>query len=673
MKGLWQGAWSDGSKEWNREVIAELNHQFGSDSVFWITFEDFIEKYQVLNRTRLFSENDWRCCQRWIGVEVPWKPQWNEKFHIKLTTESPIVLVLQQLDDRYWRGLIGQYRFKLHFRVHEQGKPHSEDYIVRSHNNYFLDRSTTVELPYMQPGSYSVWICVEAIRSSWAQPVEEVVKHQCASREDNEKLAKVGYAYDLAHSKGIAHLEHVNKLRKQSEQKKASACRRAERRKLWEKRHIGREITRKQNKKNQAKSELRQAIKNEEHLKAEALAKEAARRAMEAQLAELAARKAKEQAEEAKRKKEEDEKPKNVAVQTDKAEFSENKGVQTETTGEPSTSPDTTGEEKPVDESSKPSQDETKPAGPKPDDEAKNKAKTDKEAERASSDSDGSASAPSGNSENEKTTPRDAPTPSKPPPSSDSDSSDSPVEDWELMYSSDDMSKKLRNQAAPPSPSNDKDTPVQSDGESRMPYPWNAICIAGFRVYSKDENLQLNIVMEGGELAEGGMGEKGEADIDNAQDNAGGAREEKKDSEKTPDEVEIVDGDAITKMKIVPDEEKKDDDQAAADDDEGSKADDESESDEKDKDKTKEKKKKGKKDDENKEKEGDEGKDDAKDDAKDKTEDEKDKKEEAPAPEPNPEPSNKSDESDSSTSPINTPDSTMDINDKCKTQSKERS
>ena len=628
-KGLWEGAWSDGSKEWNREVKEELNHEFGNDSVFWITFEDLIEKYQHIDRTRLFREDEWRCCQRWIGVEVPWKPQWNEKFHFRLTKESPVVLVLQQLDDRYYRGLLGQYKFHLHFRVHEQGKPNSEDYIVRSHGTYFMDRSTAVELPCMEPGSYSVWVSVDAIRCIRWPSVEDVVKRECLNREENEKLAQVGYAYDLAHSKGVAHLEYVAKLRKQSDQKKASSSRMAERRKLWERRHISRDINRKQKKKNEEKRERRRKARQEELMKAEAAAKENA------------------MAEEAKQKKEETEdKPKDVAVQTDRKESGEDRSMQTETIGESSKSLDTT-KEQPVGGDSERTGGESKPPDPKSEETAANKAQ--KVDVTSSSGSDSSAS-----EQSEREEQRTQPTPPNPPAyDSESDSSDSPVEDWELIYSSDDMSKKPRT-AEPPPASKDKETPVESDGESSMPYPWNAVCIAGFRVYSKDEDLQLHIVLEGGELAEGGMGEKGSADIDNAQDNAGGAREEAKDSDKTTDEFEIIDGDAITKKKMVVDGDKKDDENKADADDPGSEADDESEPDKEKKDKIWKKKgnKKGRKDKENED------------------------RKEGPTPDLKPDDKGnvtKSDDSDSSTSPINTPDSTTDPSGECNTQSKRNS
>lgn len=553
-KGIWEGAWSDGSKEWNREVKEELNHEFGNDSVFWITYEDLLEKYQHFDRTRLFRDPVWRCCQRWIGVEVPWKPQWNEKFHIKLTKESPLILVLQQLDNRYYKGLHGQYNFRLHFRVHEQGRPDAEDYIVRSHGNYLMDRSISVELPCMEPGDYSVWVSVVGERDSECSSIEQVVKRECHKRVENEKLAQVGYAYDLAHSKGVAHLEQVAKLRKKSDQKKASTSRIAERRKLWEKRHVGREINKKQQKKNQEKRDKRREAETAEKKKkeeAEAAVKKEKEEAEEVERkkkeeAEAAERKEKEVAEEAERKEREEEEPKDAAVQTEKHESGEDKSVQTES-GDGSSADSSESSDTPKNtpgENSELATDEPKPTEEKANDKVED-----------SSTSGGAPPEPASTGDAKKEEESKEPTKDPSPPAYDSecDSSDSPVEDWELMYSSDDMSKKPR-MGAPPPPANNNDDVVETDGESSMPEPWNAVCIVGFRVYSKDEELQLKVVMEGGELTEGGMGEKGAADIDNAQANAGGAREDKKDGDKVTDEVKIIDGVPVEKKKIVIDE-----------------------------------------------------------------------------------------------------------------------
>ncbi|KAJ3566208.1 hypothetical protein NPX13_g7223 [Xylaria arbuscula] len=496
-KGVWEGAWSDGSKEWNQDVKEELGHQFGNDSVFWIRFEDMVEKYLHFDRTRLFRAADWQCCQRWIGVEVPWKPQWNEKFHFTLTKESPLVLVLQQLDNRYFKGLRGQYSFRLHFRIHEQGRPSSEDYIVRSHGNYLMSRSVSIEIPSMEPGNYSVFLSIVAERDTDMLSIEDIVKRECRKREENDKFAQVGYAYDLAHSKGVSHLEHVARLRKKSDQKKASSSRQGERRKMWEKRHLNREITKKQTKKNQEKRDRRRA------------AEDAKRKAKEE--AEEAEKKKQQEAEKAKLKKEEEEKPKDVAVQTDKPVPGEDKSSQTGS-GESTSSEG---------EKSAPSEEK------------------DEEKEEDSSSSAAKDSAP------QPTTPESEAAQKKaaaaPAYSSDGDSSDSPVEDWELLYSSDDMSKKPRMATPAPAPSATTET-VESDGESGLPDPWNAVCIVGFRVYSKDKELDLRVVIEGGDLAEGG-----------------GERVEKKEADKVTDEFEIVDGNAVSKQKVVVDEDKKDD------------------------------------------------------------------------------------------------------------------
>lgn len=578
-KGIWEGAWSDGSKEWTTEVQEELGYNFGGDSVFWISYEDMLRKYQHLDRTRLFREPDWRCCQRWIGVDVPWKPQFNEKFNIKLTKESPLVLVLAQLDNRYYKGLHGQYSFRLHFRLHDADRPGAEDYIVRSHGNYLMDRSVSVELPSMLPGNYSVFISVEGERNSSAPSIEDVVRRECKKRVENEKLAQIGYAYDLAHSKATAHLQAVEAARNKADQKKASASRSSERHKLWEKRHANRDVTKKQGRKNNEKIEAKREKKEE--------------------IARI--KKEKEEAE-AKVKADAEAKAKAGAEAKAKAEVgkvAQSGGVQIAVA--PATPPETPFNQKPEDVKTKTKTEEhdyfskalshvkaeeaqspgavtpdwspvVTPCTPaehtdiKPEDRteltAENKTK-EGPASVTSSNSSGSpnltpkteTSVAEHTSKTEKVTvpptdvtavsgaPLAAATPtteSKPsteadaPPAkkvakkvyatSDGESSASPISDWEELYSSDDMSRKprLANNSAAASATvykyND-DTDSESD-----PDPWNAICVVGFRVYSKDEDLQLRVVMEGADLEEGGMGEKGEPDLDNAQNNAGGQR-----------------------------------------------------------------------------------------------------------------------------------------------------
>ncbi|KAJ4391702.1 hypothetical protein N0V93_005322 [Gnomoniopsis smithogilvyi] len=525
-KGNWEGAWSDGSKEWTHEAQKELNHTFGSDSTFWISYEDLLRKYLHFDRTRLFRDADWRSCQRWIGVEVPWKPQYNEKFHIKLTKESPVVLVLSQLDHRYFRGLQGQYNFRLQFRLHEEGKTGAEEYIVRSHGNYLMDRSVSIELPNLSPGNYLVYISIIGERNTRLPSTEDVVKRECEGREENEKLAQVGQAYDLAHSKAASHLDQLFKVRKKADAKKASEARKKERRKNWEKRQTGRGIAQKQKEKDEAKKAEGKRCKRakaEAKAKAEAEAKQAAEKAAEEQTKQAQPQ------------------PIDKAIGTNVRHLgvggSHNDADADSVSTAPSMSSSTgTPQYTPQDS---------------PRSQAANPAEITKEKVDMPPAEQHSKSLVSGGPP---TIPAPVPTsvPSiqidgqkslelklhycscstcKPPPKvdeSDGYSSDSPVEDYEQLYDEDDANPTLRLAGSPaPAAAADEDSE-----DENTPDPWNAIAVVGFRVFSKDADLELRVIMEGGELEQAGMGNLGEADLDNAVTNAAGQREKKQDDTK---------------------------------------------------------------------------------------------------------------------------------------------
>jgi hypothetical protein len=643
-KGLWSGRYSDNSREMTKELQEELGHSFGNDSVFWIAYDDLLRKYQHIDRTRLFREADWRSSQRWIGVEVPWKPQYNEKFHIKITKETPLVLVLSQLDDRYFRGLTGQYDFRLHFRLHERGRPDAEDYVTRSHGNYIMQRSVSIEIPAVLPGEYTVFVMVEAERDTDVSSVDDVVRRELKKRVENEKLAQVGAAYDLAHSKGVAHLEAVAKARQKLEAKQASESRKAERRKMWETRHMNREIARKGKERTQAKmkplrTEAWKAWKEKEKEVKEKNAKrreeKKARKEKEAKEKEAKENAAKEkEVSDAKEKKVSDakdnEKNEGPTATDNKAEGGRPE-VESLNKAQPPSEPASSDSTAPVDASANTltiaatdlsamnSKAEAvqlevepilTPVGT-PCVEKTGEQATDAIGSAGSSETSGSpqdtpksdGSATPLESLDEKVAvppidPKDvsgAPPAADPAPladgqassakatdvsastckcacclapaeqsllapavqpaltssskpkesesdSSDStlseferpgDSSDSPVSDFEALYASDDMTRKPRYATAAPVPTGSK-WREESEDDSE-PDPWNAICIVGFRVYSKDEGLELKVVFEGGELEEGGMGKKRQPDLDNAQVNAGGQR----DKSKTEAEIEV--------------------------------------------------------------------------------------------------------------------------------------
>ena len=192
----WRGPWSDGSSEWTPEWMSKLNHRFGDDGIFWISYQDLLRNYQHFDRTRLFGD-EWSVTQRWTSLNVPWSVNYlDTKFKIRLHKRGPVVIVLSQLDDRYFLGLTGQYTFRLQFRIHAEGEV---GYIVRSNVSYYMKRSISTELE-LDAGTYIILPKITATRDPMYPTPEEVVRQTC--RDRREKLLQIGLSYDLAHAKG---------------------------------------------------------------------------------------------------------------------------------------------------------------------------------------------------------------------------------------------------------------------------------------------------------------------------------------------------------------------------------------------------------------------------------------------------------------------------------------
>ncbi|KAL8653331.1 MAG: hypothetical protein Q9226_003894 [Calogaya cf. arnoldii] len=220
----WEGPWGDGSEEWTAKRLQQLNHQFRNDGSFWITYQDMLKRFQHIDRTQLF-DSDWKVTQRWTSAEIPWSIQYLEtSFLVTISEPALVVIVLCQLDDRYFRGLVGQYRFQPHFQI---SKANGEGFVVENKPNYFMRRSATAELD-LEAGQYSVKVKFAATRhESWPTPEEIVVKN-CKTRP--KKVQTIGRSYDLAHAKGglkESGLEREERLRKQRRGKRQTKAREA--------------------------------------------------------------------------------------------------------------------------------------------------------------------------------------------------------------------------------------------------------------------------------------------------------------------------------------------------------------------------------------------------------------------------------------------------------------
>lgn len=125
---------------------------------------------------------------------------------------------MKKLDDRYFIGLEGQYIFTLYFRVEKEGE---KDYIVRSHGNYNMRRSVNVDTE-LEAGKYFILMKISAKRDTRRPTVQEIIRDNHSAKQD--KLIQIGRSYDLAHAKGQTKESEAEKVEgKEREEKKRAA------------------------------------------------------------------------------------------------------------------------------------------------------------------------------------------------------------------------------------------------------------------------------------------------------------------------------------------------------------------------------------------------------------------------------------------------------------------
>lgn len=121
----------------------------------------------------------------------------------------------------------GQYTYSLHFRLEKDGE---NDYIVRSHGNYRMSRSVSADLE-LEPGTYSVLMKITAKKWPTDPTPEQIIRQTCNDRP--EKLTQIGLAYDLAHAKGqVKETEKEKNQRQEREERKEAAAKKKRREEL---------------------------------------------------------------------------------------------------------------------------------------------------------------------------------------------------------------------------------------------------------------------------------------------------------------------------------------------------------------------------------------------------------------------------------------------------------
>ena len=109
-----------------------------------------------------------------------------------------VVLSLSQLDDRYIRGLVGEYKFILEFRLEKDGPGAAGIMIARSVRGISTSRSVNTEI-YLEAGKYNVLLKITAKVMDRGFSVKASVK---AYVEGSKlKLIQIAKKYNFAHMK----------------------------------------------------------------------------------------------------------------------------------------------------------------------------------------------------------------------------------------------------------------------------------------------------------------------------------------------------------------------------------------------------------------------------------------------------------------------------------------
>jgi len=74
-----------------------LEHSFGENGNFWMSYADLLTKFKDIQQTRLF-EQPWKIAQKWISLTIPWKVDYHKtRFSFKMNKKAPVVVVLSQV------------------------------------------------------------------------------------------------------------------------------------------------------------------------------------------------------------------------------------------------------------------------------------------------------------------------------------------------------------------------------------------------------------------------------------------------------------------------------------------------------------------------------------------------------------------------------------------------
>ncbi|KAJ7051144.1 cysteine proteinase [Mycena amicta] len=220
----WNGPWSDGSKHWTpewMEALPALGHVFGDPGKFIMEYKDFLSCFEQLDRTRLF-DSSWTVCSEVVRVSHP-RPFPDSAlgygdvcFTFNISKTTPAVVVLSQLDVRFFKGISPPCYWNFDFVLYRRGQKAPVD--MSPHSRY-TSRSVCLEFPELEAGEYIVHCRLDKVPFSdktntdeWSQSKLARVVSQRAESESVATSASGPYNRFLALTRGFRCGYRVSRL-----------------------------------------------------------------------------------------------------------------------------------------------------------------------------------------------------------------------------------------------------------------------------------------------------------------------------------------------------------------------------------------------------------------------------------------------------------------------------
>ncbi|KAG6872160.1 hypothetical protein C0995_012478 [Termitomyces sp. Mi166 len=185
----WTGRWSDGSKEWTSEwlkILPLLKHEFGDDGQFVMEYSDFLDVWAQIHRTILF-DSSWIMSQRWLQVAVrPLPSAWSHGdviFTFSLPKRTLTIVVLSQLDTRYFKEIAGTSSWCLEFTLVKRGESFP---VAEASSSLLYARSVNLEMQ-LDEGEYNVYVRLD--RTIFRDP--EYFRKGVEGGWDHRKLSQI--------------------------------------------------------------------------------------------------------------------------------------------------------------------------------------------------------------------------------------------------------------------------------------------------------------------------------------------------------------------------------------------------------------------------------------------------------------------------------------------------